>query len=272
MARLLYNVKLMTKENIKPSKPLLGGRRAQAMAHLKQRYLSLLPDLPLWVETRDLLSFEGSVVAEDAARNGFVIWSEDDDLGSVVGQPDAETIMRAANYAAEILAFAENIAHVRSVLRHYQAEAATIFSAPAQLPPLSPHMCRQLGRAEIASLQHLPSDTLDELSDVAQDGAIIVAAFDGNLPVAFAYVASETETLCDVSIDTLESHRRKGYASAAAISLMQVMMKRGKTAVWGALESNLASQALARHLGFVEVDTLWVLSRTNPLDKTKQMF
>ncbi len=202
-------------------------------------------------------------MAEDVARNGFVVWSKDDNLGAVVGEPDAETIIRAANYAAEILAFSENIAHVRSVLRHYRAEAATIFSAPAQLPPLSSHVCRQLGRAEIASLQHLPSDTLDELSDVAQDGVIIVAAFDGSLPVAFAYVASETETLWDVSIDTLESHRRKGYASAAAIALMHSMMQRGKTAVWGALESNLASQALARHLGFVAVDTLWVLSRAD---------
>lgn len=253
----------MTKENMKQSKQHFGGRRAQAMAHLKQRYLSLLPDLPLWVETRDLLAFEGSVIAEDAARNGFVIWSEDNDLGSVVGQPDAETIIRAASYASEILAFSENIDHVHNVLRHYRAEAATIFSAPTQLPPLSSHICHQLGRADITSLQHLPSDTFDELLDVAQDGVIIVAAFDGNLPVAFAYVASETETLWDVSIDTLESYRRRGYASAAAIALMHLMMQRGKTAVWGALESNLASRALALHLGFVEVDRLWVLSRTD---------
>jgi predicted GNAT family acetyltransferase len=103
---------------------------------------------------------------------------------------------------------------------------------------------------------------LDELSDVAQDGGTIVAAFDDTLPVAFAYVASETEALWDVSIETIESHRRRGYAAAAVVSLMHLMKQRGKTAVWGALASNSGSKALARWLGFVEVDTLWVLARS----------
>lgn len=89
----------------------------------------------------------------------------------------------------------------------------------------------------------------------------VVAVFAGALPVAFAYVASETETLWDVSIDTLPSHRRRGYAAAAALHLMRVMRARGKTAVWGALDDNPASANLARRLGFVENGTLWVLTR-----------
>ncbi len=231
------------------------------MDESKQRYLAWLPDLPRWVETRDLLSCESAILQENATQSGFVVWRQDDDLGSIVGEPNHEGILRAADCVSELLAFAENIEPVRALLANYRAESATIFSAPAQLPPSLPHPCRQILYAEIALQQHLPAELLKELSDVAQNEGTIVAAFDGTLPVAFAYVASETETLWDVSIDTIESHRRRGYASAAVVALMHLMKQRAKTAVWGALASNSASYNLAKRLGFVEVDTLWVLSR-----------
>ena len=230
------------------------------MDQLKQRYLSLLPDLPRWVETRALLSSAQAMVAENATRSGFVVWSADDDLGSVVGQPSPEEVVRAADCVSQILAFPENVEQVRAVLGDFQAEPAAVFSAPAQMPPLRSHPCRQMGHREVALLRHLPTELLDELSDVARGGRPIVAAFDGALPVAFAYVASETQALWDVSIDTIASHPRRGYAAAAVVSLMHVMKQRGKTAVWGALASNSASLNLARRLGFVEVDTIWVLS------------
>ena len=140
----------------------LGSRGTQTMDQLKQRYLSLLPDLPRWVETRDLLSFEGSVVAENATRSGFVIWSEDDGLGSVVGEPNPEGVVRAADCVSEILAFPENVEQVRTILHDFRAESATVFSAPAQLPPSPPHPCRRIGHVEIASLQHLPTESMDE--------------------------------------------------------------------------------------------------------------
>jgi hypothetical protein len=45
----------------------------QNMDEVRQRYLSRLPDLPLWVETRDLLLWEGSKLIENATRSGFVV-------------------------------------------------------------------------------------------------------------------------------------------------------------------------------------------------------
>ena len=101
-----------------------------------------------------------------------------------------------------------------------------------------------------------------ELSRVAGDEVPVVAAFDGALPVAFAYVASETESLWDISIDTIQSHRRQGYAEAAALHLMRRMREQGKSAVWGALQTNRASANLARRLAFMENDKLWVLTRS----------
>jgi hypothetical protein len=161
----------------------------------------------------------------------------------------------------ELLAFADNIERVLSVLLEFEAEPATVFSAPEQLPPAPLHRCREISLSEIVAQDHLPDELLSELTDVAKDGVSVVAAFDDALPVAFAYVASETESLWDVSIDTIQRHRRQGYAAAAVLHLMRGMREKGKSAVWGALESNRASANLACRLGFMENDRLWVLTR-----------
>lgn len=232
------------------------------MDETKQRYLSLLRDLPLWVETRDLLLWEGSAVLENPTQSGFVVWSQADGVGSVVGEPEPVALARAAGEVSELLAFDDNVERVRSLLPDFLAEPATVFSAPEQLPPSPQHRCREISQSEIAALNYLPADLLAQLSGVAGDEVPVVAAFDGARPVSFAYVASETESLWDVSIDTIESHRRKGYAAAAVLHLMGGMREKGKSAVWGALESNRASANLAHRLGFVENDRLWVLTRS----------
>jgi GNAT superfamily N-acetyltransferase len=227
---------------------------------LKGRLRASLPDLPRWVETRDLLASKASTVVPHPTGDGFVAWSGERGLGVVVGPPDPAVLARAARSVPEFLAFPENVESVRALLIEFAAEPATIFRAPAGQPP-PPHPCRRIGRDEIASLGHVAADLHEELSRAARRGVTIVAALDGGMPVAFAYVAAETEALWDVSIDTIPSHRRRGFAAAAVLDLMRSMRWQGKTAVWGAAASNPASANLARHLGFVEVDRVWVCSR-----------
>jgi GNAT superfamily N-acetyltransferase len=81
------------------------------------------------------------------------------------------------------------------------------------------------------------------------------------LPVAFCYPVFETETLWDVSVDTLEAWRRRGLARACVEFLIDHMRRHGKEPVWGALVSNTASLALAASLGFGPVDRLAVFSK-----------
>jgi len=231
------------------------------MDAVRRRWLARVPDRPVWVEARDLLSRSASRLIEHPTGAGFVVWRAEAGLGAVVGEPEPEALALAAGDAPELLAFADNVERVRSLLPGFVAEPATIFVDPGRWPLPPPHRCRELGPGEIAALDHLPDDLLAQLAGAARDGVPVVAAFDGALPVAFAYVASETEALWDVSIDTLPSHRRRGYAAAAALHLMRVMRARGKTAVWGALDDNPASANLARRLGFVESGRLWVLTR-----------
>ena len=236
------------------------------MNAVKRHWLGVLPDLPRWVETRDLLSREGSEVLENPTRTGFVVWSADRALGCVVGDPDPVALAGEAGCVPELLAFSDNVQRVRSLLPNHHVEPATLYSAPERHPAPPPHACRPLVRSEIVALDHLSADLSAQLSGAAEMGVSIVAAFDGTLPVAFAYVAAETESLWDVSIDTVESHRRRGYASAAVLHLMHAMKAKGKSAVWGAVESNRASSNLALRLGFARVDRLWLLTR-RPSDR-----
>jgi hypothetical protein len=231
------------------------------MDAVRRRWLARLPDRPLWVETRDLLSRSGSMLIEHPTRAGFVVWRAEAGLGSVVGEPDPSALALAAGDVPELLAFADNVDRVRSLLPGFVAEPATIFADSGRWPTAPPHRCREIGPGEIAALDRLPDDLLEQLADAADAGVPVVAAFDGALPVAFAYVAAETAALWDVSIDTIPSHRRRGYAAAAALHLMRGMREKGKSAVWGAVDGNLASANLARRLGFVESGRLWVLTR-----------
>lgn len=104
-------------------------------------------------------------------------------------------------------------------------------------------------------LNRLPDDLQEEIT-AAFDYAPMTAAFEGGRPVSFCYAAWETETLWDVSIDTLPGWRRRGCARAAAVELIDYFLTRGKRPVWGAADTNTASAALAVNLGLSPVDRL----------------
>ena len=86
--------------------------------------------------------------------------------------------------------------------------------------------------------------------------SLIAAAFVNRQPVSFCYAGAMTESLWDVSIDTLPGYRRRGYAALCVTYLIYHMLAKGRHPVWQALEDNPASWRLARKLGFVPVDEL----------------
>ena len=101
----------------------------------------------------------------------------------------------------------------------------------------------------------------DELTIESRAGTPIAAACVDEHPVAFCYAGAVTETLWDVSIDTLELYRRRGFAAQCAAYLIRRLAEDGKRPVWGAAESNAPSARLAAKLGFTPVDSLVVLRR-----------
>jgi RimJ/RimL family protein N-acetyltransferase len=79
------------------------------------------------------------------------------------------------------------------------------------------------------------------------------------------YAGWRTEKWWDVSIDTVEAYRRRGYAARAVRFMIGHMAGLGQAPVWGALESNIASMHLAASLGFVAIDQLAVFSQPTTL-------
>jgi RimJ/RimL family protein N-acetyltransferase len=176
-------------------------------------------------------------VAEAAARNG--------DRGEVVALP-------------------ENAFLVAGALPGWEAKPAVLhlLGDEERLPETPAGVVRLL--SDVEELGGLPPGEVEkelfaELSHALGRGAPVAATFVGGQPGSFCYAAAETEGLWDVSIDTLEGHRRKGHAASCAAYMIRHMRRvSGKEPVWDALEGNAASMGLAARLGFVPVDRLFV--------------
>jgi GNAT superfamily N-acetyltransferase len=241
------------------------------------RLAALLPDVPRFVETRGML-LEGSCeilgLEEDAASPSFVVRDGEEDLVCVVGYPAREAITEAVAHTgnAAVIAMPENVSRVAQAVPSREPQPAILHLLRSPRRPdgdLTERLpvategepVRLLSGSE--ELRLLPSglrpELRTELERALRGGTPTVAAFVGGVPVSFCYVASETEGLWDVAIDTLEEHRRQGHAVRCAASLIRHMRDTaGKEPVWGAVESNAPSMGLAAKLGFVPMDRVFV--------------
>ncbi len=110
------------------------------------------------------------------------------------------------------------------------------------------------------SLAHLPPGLRHEITH-ARTFAPVAAVFVDDRPVSFCYPVWRTETLWDVSIDTLEAYRGRGLAAAAVRFMIDHLRRDRLEPVWCALESNSSSLKLAAKLGFEPVGSFVVFSR-----------
>jgi RimJ/RimL family protein N-acetyltransferase len=220
-----------------------------------------IPDLPRWVEARATLLWEcGEVYGlREAPELSLVVREPEVELVMVIGTPDAEAIREAVRANARggtVIAPLDQAARLADALPDWTGTRAILhLPGPSlHLPEIPPDGVRFLDPAALDGLD-APDELLRELRSGAQHSPV-AAAFADEKPVAFCYAGAITESLWDVSIDTLDGHRRRGYAALAAAYLIRHMDALGKRAVWGAVEENPASWRLAEKLGFVPVDEL----------------
>ena len=233
---------------------------------LRTELARALPDLPRWCEARGLLlSGRGEVLLakEGKSSAGYFVIDRERPLVCAVHRPVANLVSELFERYPErdeILAPLENARSLRSLLPGWIARPATVHlhPDPARLPGPE-HRVRFLGADEEAQLEGLPPELAAELSLALQHGPV-AASFVDERPAAFCYAAYETETWWDVSVDTLEEHRRQGLASSAAAFMSRYMLERNKKPVWGALDANEASLALAAKHGFRAIDRLVVFT------------
>lgn len=220
-----------------------------------------LPDIPRWVETRGLLL--GGRCAVTESPDGFVVKALDGPLVCCAGRPDPETLRQAvADSPApdlRVLVPPENADHAAGALPGWSRGSATIHLLE------SGHWPEPDPSAEVRLLQDdlllalLPDGLRSEIGWALPRATVAVAFADG-LPASICYSCWETESLWDISIETVPELRRRGLAEAATAFLMRTMRERGKEPVWGAEDSNLPSLRLAAKMGFVPVDRLILFS------------
>jgi GNAT superfamily N-acetyltransferase len=221
-----------------------------------------VPDVPHLVEARGmLLSGDGVVVWTDGTS--AILHSPDDLLACVVGSVPATELAEALNQlprGTEVVIGEEHVPNAG--IPGWTGEVAIVHIEPERLAVSPTPGCevRVLGVGDPLDLSHVPADLRGELEDAFTFSPVAVTCVTG-VPVAFCYAGWMTGKLWDVSIDTLESWRNRGYARAAATALLSVMRARGKRAVWAALSSNEPSLRLAARLGFSPVSRVWVLTR-----------
>jgi hypothetical protein len=101
----------------------------------------------------------------------------------------------------------------------------------------------------------VPEALADELAQAT--GNIWTAFVDGK-PVSFAYAPWRSARWFDISVDTLPGSRQLGLATIVAAAMIRDERGHGREPVWGADEHNHASLRLAKRLGFVAVDEIFV--------------
>ncbi len=114
---------------------------------------------------------------------------------------------------------------------------------------------RRLTEVDLALLEESPSELhpvgFGSLLAALSGGIVAGAIIDGTL-VGTVAMSVSSEEHADMGAAVLEPWRNRGIGSAAASLVATEMRGRGWTPVWSTGETNLASQRVARKVGFRE--------------------
>ncbi|MBC8162178.1 MAG: GNAT family N-acetyltransferase [Roseiflexaceae bacterium] len=219
-----------------------------------------IPDLPRWVEARDLLLWEPcDIFGFQEQPLSLVIRDPATEAIFVIGRPTLSVVQAAVQqnvHGGSLIASKEHAAEFAPVLAAWARTRILFHTLPdtERLPTARADQVRFLDPKTLDQ-RSLPTDLMQELLSAAAHSAI-AATFVAQQPVSFCYAGAVTESLWDVAIDTVAEHRRHGYAALCAAHMIRHMQTQGKQAVWQALENNPASWRLAQKLGFTLVDEL----------------
>lgn len=202
-----------------------------------------LPDEPRWVEAHGIAADPkswrrtlggGAAIGSDRAR--LVVAYGDADPG--------ELRALATELATHTFLVAEALAS--ALPRRIERAILHTLPEPDALPDYE-------GAVVLADFAQVPANLAEEFGD----NRVWTAYVDG-APVAFAYAPWRSARWFDISVDTLPGARQLGLGTIVAAAMIRDERVHGREPVWGADEHNAASLALARRLGFVAVDEIYV--------------
>ncbi len=216
---------------------------------MRDQLLAAIPDEPVWVELRAAL--RGAECVVFGAPPNVAVATDDEVF--VHGAPPREALERALRHCpdGELVvprpaAIGLPVAQLRRVVVHLHGGRPL---------PRAAHGTRRLGNGELG---HLDAGLRAEVEDALAHGEVMVTENPSGEPVSFCYAGAVTERWWDVAVDTVEGFQRQGRASAVVRAVFTTQAALGRQAVWQAEVTNEGSVALARHLGFVAVDELYL--------------
>jgi len=212
-----------------------------------------------------LLSGRCELVEPAAAGSADFILRGEQGLFCVVGRPRLERLAPALarSPATAVLCPSEEATRVGDAIPGWTPMRAVLHTLgdreilPGTRPTLRSARTEMLSPRDTSALDQLPGPLRAEIS-AALGATHVAAAFADERPVSFCYAAYETESLWDLSVETLPAHRGKGLGRACCELLIAHMSRHAKGPVWGALEENVVSVRMAERLGFVAVDAVAV--------------
>jgi len=229
----------------------------------------LLSDEPRWIDLKGLLiSGRCDIWSESEPGEGFVARSWDYPFAAIHAMPGASLIRQAVEAGRsapqgqyltdewQLLAPPESRTAVESALPDWRRSSVHLHRWEGELdrPDLDVEARIDLlpdGHGAVGlTFDHVPATTRHEYTlDCVAKKPMAVAIVEG-LPVTFCYAAFTTDTLWDVSIETIKPYRRRGLAAACFLTLARHMADQGLIPAWGAMENNPGSLGLAAKLGF----------------------
>jgi hypothetical protein len=214
-----------------------------------------LPDVPRWVEAHGIAGDpEGW---QETVGTGAIVGHDLAKLVVVTGEVEATAIADVARERPHhTLLFAIEREDVAAALRGAGrvVERALLHELPE--PDALPDFEGAQPLGDVA-LDHLPPALAAELAWGKSKGTVWAAWVDG-LPVSFAYAPWRSGKWFDVSVDTLADARQLGLATVVASAMIRDERAHGREPVWGADEDNTGSLRLAKRLGFVQIDEIYV--------------
>ncbi|MGB5175271.1 MAG: GNAT family N-acetyltransferase [Thermoanaerobaculia bacterium] len=247
---------------------------------------SLLSDEPRWIDLKGLLiSARCDIWTESEPVEGFVARSWDYPFAAIHATPGASLIRQAVEAGRsasqgqyltdewQLLAPPSSRATVEVALPGWRRRGVQLFrwGGGLERPDLDVDVRIDLlpdGHGAVGlTFDHVPATTRHEyILDWVSRRPMTVAIVD-SLPVTFCYAAFTTDTLWDVSIETIKPYRRHGLAAACFLTLARHMAEQGLIPAWGAMEDNPGSLGLAAKLGFerdAEIDAWYEILAKRP--------
>ena len=160
----------------------------------------ILPDIPRWVEARDLI-LHGNYQAFGFVCDpelSVVLREADGEVVFVIGKPSDAAILEALEgVTGDIVAGAEAMSWLTRLATDWVRQFAYLYAPP---PKLTSEGWGDIRRVDLACvIPHLQDPELLEELEVAVARNEVFAGFLSEQPVAFCYAGSLTETLWDVA-------------------------------------------------------------------------